>query len=498
MIKIFFLILVFFINIFSQVSTQYKKSDSSLEYPKKSVYQGNQEKELTNKIIKFLFANKYSLNGVSAYVKDLEKDSIVLAINKDSLFNPASCSKLITAAVSLEKLGTDYCFDTKAYVKGKFIPDSGICRGDFYIRGEADPFFVAERMWLFVQHLYCMGLKIIEGDLILDDSFFDSSFVGPGFEEDETSNPYVAHINALSTNFNCISVWIRPASKEGYPVFYDIFPKTSILKIMSSAQTTSCGKPVNCIVTTKKYNDKTQLNISGTLPLDAITNVQYVKIWQTVEYTASVFENLFKDNGIQIKGKIKTGYIPDSVKSTRPFYVFQSLPLKDIITLMNKISNNFMAEMIFKTLSASGSNPGTWQGSSDTVIAWWKQKNLLGEPKIKNGSGMGNSNKLSASQFVDLLKYIYNNKTYYPEILYSLPIAGVDGTLKSRFKKSKLKGVLRAKTGTLNDYGVSTIAGYVLYPQKTMAFAVFFNKCKNKTLPEHWDIQEKILEMIFE
>jgi D-alanyl-D-alanine carboxypeptidase/D-alanyl-D-alanine-endopeptidase (penicillin-binding protein 4) len=164
---------------------------------------------------------------------------------------------------------------------------------------------------------------------------------------------------------------------------------------------------------------------------------------------------------------------------------------------MMKVSNNYMAEMIFKTLSAQAdSTPGSWEKASALALSWWKEKKLPAVPKIKNGSGMGDSNRMSARQIVDLLRYVWGQKSYLPEYLYSLSSAGVDGTLKSRFKDSRLKGIVRAKTGTLNDYGVSTIAGYALCQNRNLAFTVMFNNCTNRKQMGHWEMQEKILEMV--
>jgi D-alanyl-D-alanine carboxypeptidase/D-alanyl-D-alanine-endopeptidase (penicillin-binding protein 4) len=161
---------------------------------------------------------------------------------------------------------------------------------------------------------------------------------------------------------------------------------------------------------------------------------------------------------------------------------------------MFKYSSNFVAELIFKTLSARRDTvQGSWPRSSAIVMDWWKSRGLPGMPVIKNGSGMGNTNRISAAQVVALLEYVWRRNDYYPEYISALSIGGIDGTIKSRFLKSPLKGLVRAKTGTLNNYGISTLAGYLLLDSGPYAFALFCSMT-GKTQFEDWTLQEKILE----
>jgi len=197
-----------------------------------------------------------------------------------------------------------------------------------------------------------------------------------------------------------------------------------------------------------------------------------------------------------VKGKIVSGKTPDSLTCAEPFCTYQSQPLSDFIGYMFKYSNNFAAEMLFKSFSIGRDTlAGTWDGSSCVVAEWWKER--IGEttPTVRNGSGMGDVNRISPMQVVDLLKWVYHTKTIYPEFLSSLSTSGIDGTLKSRFLHSPLRGIIRAKTGTLNMYGVSTLAGYVLLPEKTLAFALLFNNAGSNQY-RHWIMQKEILEHV--
>ena len=143
---------------------------------------------LGDKLKSLLLKNRYPLSNVGVMLKNLDKDSVVVSLNNDAPFNPASVAKLLTAAMAFDKLGAGYTYKTRVYMDGTFNADSGICNGNLYIKGSGDPSMVIERMWLFVQYLYRFGgIKSITGDIILDDSFFDTVSIGPCFEEDSSS-----------------------------------------------------------------------------------------------------------------------------------------------------------------------------------------------------------------------------------------------------------------------------------------------------------------------
>jgi serine-type D-Ala-D-Ala carboxypeptidase/endopeptidase (penicillin-binding protein 4) len=444
-----------------------------------------------------LSGSRFPAQNVALMAKDLDRDSVVAALNADSMRNPASVSKLLTTAIAFEKLGTSYSFTTLVYTDRPVPPDSGIVRGNLYIRGGADPYFVVERLWLFVQHLACIGLTSIDGDIILDDSFLDSVSVGPGFDEDDSNRPYEAPVDAVSANFNCESIWMRPGREVGLPVLVDLLPKSGLVKVSVTARTVASGSQNTCVASTKKDGSRTLVMVSGSMPLDAQPALAYKKVWQTWEYFGDIFARLLGESKIKLKGSVRRGIVPDSVKARGPFYTFPSVPLSQAAGSMMKVSNNYMAEMVFKTLSAKQDTcAGTWDRSTALALSWWKEKKLPGVPRIRNGSGMGDSNRMSARQIVELLRWAWLQKNFFPEYVCALPTSGVDGTIKSRFKNSRLKGIVRAKTGTLNDYGVSSMAGYAFIGNRTFAFAMIFSNGSRARQYSAWETQQKILELV--
>ena len=440
----------------------------------------------------YLHGKKYTGKGIGVVIKDLESGAVVVDINGQEMLNPASVSKLVTGAAAFEMLGLGYEFNTKIYIDGAYNRDSGVITGNLCLRGGGDPGFSAERLWLLVQHLYHMGVRKVSGDLVLDDFFFDSVTVGPGFDDDSSSRAYSPLISALSASFNTVAVHNRSGDLAGSPVYVDIFPRIHGVKVVSTAKTVESGKGGNLDVRTVPTSTGTDVVVRGSMSLNEKPKYIYRKVWQTWEMFGGAVLALFKESGIEVEGKIVHQPISDKLLASKPFYEFTSEPISVFVDHMFKYSSNFAAEMIFKTL-ASGNAPRSWERASADVNSWWKKCELSGSPVIKNGSGMGNINRISAGQVVSLLSHVWNQKTYLPEYLSALSVSGIDGTLKSRFKNSKLKGIVRAKTGTLNSYQVSTLAGYLLLPNKTYAFSILCNKVGNGQY-DNWMTQEGILE----
>jgi serine-type D-Ala-D-Ala carboxypeptidase/endopeptidase (penicillin-binding protein 4) len=460
----------------------------------------NENNEIDVKLKALLSKNHFRLSGIGIILKNIETDSVIYAMNADTQFNPASVAKLTTAAMAFEKLGVNYIYKTNVYTENSYRADSGICNGNLYIKGSGDPSLVIERMWIFIQYLYhYYGLRTITGDIILDDSFFDTISTGPCFEEDsDASNPYAAPVNALSANFNTVELYQTQGAGSDGPVRFGVFPPLpTIDMIIKGSPSGHNRKPSVPKIFSEKIEDKTRFTISGAMARDGEPYRVIRKVHQTWSHFGGIFKMFLDENKISLKVAIRHGQIPDSVKTNKPLFVWESPPLWQLVNDMMKYSTNFCAEMIFKTLSAAqDSGGGSWEKTAQMAQSWWKEKGLPGYPLIKNGSGMGDCNRYSSGQLSALLSYMWHQKAYLPEWLGGFPIAGVDGTLRSRFKDSRLKGILRGKTGTLNDYGVSAIAGYAFMPKTTYSFVILFNKMTIKYPYQNWEMQQKILEMI--
>ena len=446
-------------------------------------------------VTELLKSRRYDSGGVGIVIKNLKNDSIVVSINPDTLLNPASVAKLVTSAAALELLGPDFVHATNVYIDGKFNSDSGIVNGNLYIKGFGDPGFSAERIWLFVQYLRHRGIKTVKGNLIIDDFYYDSVSVGPGFSEDSGSRAYQSLISALPVAFSSVGIHKRPGQDAGSPVHVDMFPKIEGVRISSSAKTVD-GSRGRLDVSTSLFAGTTQILVKGSMAVNEKPRYTYRRVWQTWETFGGAFRAQCEQSGLHIEGKTIRAKVPDYLIAKGAFYTFESEPMPVFINHMLKWSSNFASEMLFKTMGARQQGvPGTWPKGVSVVSNWWEKSGLPGKPEIGNGSGMGDVNRISAAQVTELLSHVSKQKTYYHDFVSALPSAGVDGTLKTRFHRSKLRGVVRAKTGTLNSLRVTTLAGYMFLDDTTYAFAIILNSAGAGQF-DNWVIQEEILGVV--
>ena len=450
-----------------------------------------------NENVQRLLANRHYTSGqygISIY--DITHDSLLTSLNADTPLNPASLSKLLTGATAFELLSPTYVFSTAVYYDGILSRDSATLYGNLYIKGKGDPGLVVEKLWLFVQHLQLQGVRAITGDIIIDDSWFDTLTAGPGFDDDRSSRAYNAPVSALAVNFSSVSIMQAPGDSAGSPVFVATFPRMYDMPLISRAITVPLNGRTTIDVRTQSRGNITTITTAGTLKQNDPPRLTYRKVFQSRENFGRMVLPMLDESGIRLGGKITFGRVSDSLLAQKPLYEFSGEALTQAITDMFKYSTNFVAEMVFKTVAATAlSAPGTWEKGSTVINRWWLERKLPGQPILKNGSGMGDANRLSASQITALLAYTYKQKQYWPDYLSALSNAGFDGTLKTRFVNSPLKGMVRAKTGTLNNYGASGLAGYVLLPDRTCAFAIMFSGA-GTDMTRHWATQELILNTV--
>ena len=202
-----------------------------------------------------------------------------------------------------------------------------------------------------------------------------------------------------------------------------------------------------------------------------------------------LLKNELMEKGIEVTGDVVPGTVPLDARTAAKHL---SPPLADIIKLMNKPSDNWIAELLFKAIGAEVmGEPGTWQKGRDAVTAFLSE--AVGElpaHRFVDGSGLSRYNLLNVELLTKLLVYMYRNFELMPEYLASLPVAGVDGTLRNRMQSVSAEKMLRAKTGTLS--GVSALAGYaVTADDEVFAFGILISHYVGSAVLAR-DIQDQI------
>jgi serine-type D-Ala-D-Ala carboxypeptidase/endopeptidase (penicillin-binding protein 4) len=391
----------------------------------------------------------------SIQVQSLEDGAVVLAQNADDLLNPASNVKLVTAAACLFTLGPEYRFETEFLTDGELI--GGRAR-TLYVRGKGDPSITTERLFNIAGELYHSGLREVLGDLVVDESWFDGERLAPGFDQEKGDRAYLAPSGAVSLNWNAVGIYLRPGERPGNKASVEVEPPSDYFAVESNL-TTGTRYHRRFSVSLALGNERQKVVVRGTIPSERGPIAVWKKIDEPAFYLAYTLKHLLAERGIKVRGRVRVSLAPPNA---RTFYVAQSETFDLVLKRMNKVSSNFVAEQLIKTLGAERKGaPGTVRKGIEVVEGFLERE--VGIPRgsyvMQNGSGLNDTNRFSAAQINRLLRFMYERFPLAPEYLSSMGIAGKDGTLRYRFEGSDAVGRLRAKTGTLEN--VTALSGYV-------------------------------------
>ncbi len=374
--------------------------------------------------------------------------------NANKFFPPASGLKLVTTAGALFFLKHEFRFKTLILSNGKVVNDT--LKGDILMVGKGDPTLDTETFFKITKQLKTKGINLITGDILFDDSYFDTILYGKGWMWDDLEYEFSAPISALSVNGNTCKIFVKPGRKTDDALDVYIEPQNRFITIINKGTT---GEGNILSVTTKTENNRTTILVNGSLTPEAKQRIFIRSMKKPSLYAASLFAEILKDNGIAIKGEVRRanfGTFADTL------LIHTSEPLTKILYDMDKESSNFIAEMTLKTIGAEMNDvPGTSEKGIKAIASTIKD---LGITKRNfhevDGSGLSRYNLISPEVFTSLLFYLYHTFEYAPEFLTVLPTSGIDGTLKNRMKEEDLRRKVRAKTGTMT--GASTLSGYCI------------------------------------
>ena len=380
--------------------------------------------------------------------------------------NPASIMKVVTTYAALDLLGPAFSWTTPVYVEGA-VRD-GTLFGNLYIKGQGDPKLVAERLWLLLRRVQGLGVKAIAGDIVLDRSAFETVEVDAASFDGEGLRPYNATPDALLLNFKSVVMTFVPDRTANTAQVQFEPPLAGV--VMQASVPLSPGECGDYQATLKgDFADLGAIRFNGTYPASCGEKVWSIAYSDPKTYAVRAVEGMWRDMGGKLAGAVRDGRVPASLK---PAFEVNSPTLVEVIRDINKFSNNVMAQQLFLSLSLQAKSiggagavggAGTLAGSREVVQRWWKST-ISGTgaddvPLLDNGSGLSRTERITAQGLARMLQTAYASPLN-PELMSSLPIIGVDGTL--RRNRSKAQGSAHLKTGTLRD--VVGMAGYVHAP----------------------------------
>ena len=418
-------------------------------------------------------------------VIDTADNQVLVSLNPDKPFTPASVLKVLTTSAALEKLGPDFRFRTGVYTNGRLLPD-GTLAGDLYLVGRGDPNLTetsedpAEKPAIrdLAGKLIALGIKRVEGNVIGDDSYFDTTGNGKGWTAHDLKSVYGAPICALSLNNNVVWISVWPATRAKQLVSVGMEPRNSYYRIRNLGVTGS--RRARRTAAVRLIRGTRTIVVSGVLPARQSIN-RYVVMENPAEVAASVLKEELRQNGVVVEGQAGALHSGDMSPAARRALVLlaerESQPLIRELEIINKQSQNLHAEMLLRTLGAEFGGEGTEEAGLQIVRRFLVDAGIESQQvSLGDGCGLSRENLVTPRFQTSLLKYI-STRPYFGLFLGTLAVSGMDGTLRGRMTAESMRGVIFAKTGTLN--GVSTLSGYMTTKSgKQLIFSIFANDAR--------------------
>ncbi|WP_146655401.1 D-alanyl-D-alanine carboxypeptidase/D-alanyl-D-alanine-endopeptidase [Labilithrix luteola] len=409
--------------------------------------------------------------GVS--VIDVETGAVLAQSGEHTALNPASNAKLYTAAAALAILRGSHRYQTT--LNGT-IKNGAVA--ELVLRGHGDPSLRSRDLWMMAEELKAHGVRRVES-LVVDQRFFDEQTTPPAFEQQPNEwASFRAPVSAVALNENTVTLTIRP-TETGQPATASFDPP-GFVDVDGTVKTAEAGADTVGLELAPAAGKRLTAKLSGAVGGDS-KFVRYTRRVDDPQLLAGyALKAIFEEMGVKVGGDPK---LATSVTSKGTVLVrHESEPLSTLLYALGKSSDNFYAEMIFKSLASEGkTRPGKSQDAAEFVTKWLEKNQLLDTGiVVKNGSGLFDANRTTAYGMTRLLKFAWQDPAVQSEYLAQLSIGGVDGTLHKRFRETRAHRAIRAKTGTLDD--AIALSGYVLGPpgKHTIAFSVMFNKVSGK------------------
>lgn len=438
----------------------------------------------------------------SATFMRLRDNKVLFSSTPDKLLIPASLTKLVTSAAVLSYFSPHHQFETKLFYTGK--KSESTIHGDLIIVGDGDPYLISEKLWQLAADLRHLGVRIIKGNIIIDNSIFNGSKRDKSrlSGQHSSTHAYDAPISAFGVNFNTFAIAIAPASKTGNKAMVEIDPYNPIgLAIINKTETTSKRRKKIAASRISPKNNHSQIVVTGSIPVDGKLKKIYRSVNDPVWASGEILRSFLSKEGITIKGIVRSGMRPNKAQF---LHSIASYDVGYIVRGLNQFSNNYIADVMVKRLGYAYVNDtnntqtaGTLRNGVTALTNFLKKDVKIQTPfTLKNGSGLDHNNRLSANQLIAILSHMNSRFDLFPEYLHSLPTSGINGTMKKRFQKGRTKkliGMIRAKTGTLTQpITASGLAGYLFHKKHGLvAFAIIENGIKGRKQPNIYDLRKR-------
>ena len=386
-----------------------------------------------------------------AMVQEVGASAPRLAWQVDKPVNPASMTKLLTTYAGLDLLGLAWRWSTPVWLDGT-VRD-GALHGNLAILGNGDPTLTMERIWLLLRRVQQLGVREIRGDIVLDRTRFVVPDRSPAAFDGEGLRPYNVQPDALMLSFKSVVLTFTPDTARGIAII-SADPPLAGVQVETRVPLTDTPCEDWHDVLRADFADPARIAVAGTYSGACGERQWAVAYVDPAAFNARALRAMWQQMGGTLRGVVRDGPAP----AAPPSFESSSPALPEVVRDINKYSNNVMAQQLFLTLGLAQHGSGSPETARDVLRQWATARfgDAADSLVIDNGSGLSRDTRVSA-RFMTQLLLAGSAGSVMPELIGSLAVSGVDGTLKD---STTAVGRAHLKTGTLRD--VSGVAGEVL------------------------------------
>ncbi|HET7502276.1 MAG TPA: D-alanyl-D-alanine carboxypeptidase/D-alanyl-D-alanine-endopeptidase [Kofleriaceae bacterium] len=412
---------------------------------------------------------------------DLATGNELIAHDADRAMSLASAAKLLTSVAALATLGGGFRWRTSVF--GAEPDDKGVIAGDLYVRGRGDPTLGVEDLRALAADVAARGVRDVDR-LVVDAGYFDDVVEPPHFDDQKTETAgFRAPVASFGVARSTVTVTVVADPGGGATVTLDPDPghdpahdPGDYLKLVNKGVTSVTRGRTRLQVDIRPRHDHLEIEVAGQIRWGEGSWDVKKRVADPLRFAGEVFRRALVERGVRVRSRsLGRGVVPPQAKLLA---AHDSAPLSELVRHMNKVSDNYVAESVLKTLGAetrSTPGPATWDDGRAALHAYLAK---IGMPpagyRADNGSGLFDATEVSARQVTTVLRAAHKDYRVGPDLVASLPVGGVDGTLARRWHGHPALGRVRAKTGTLDK--VTTLAGYLAIDgQHPVGFAVLVN-----------------------
>ena len=400
-------------------------------------------------------------------IRSLDTGERLYELNAGKLMMPASNMKIVTVAAAAETLGWDFRFSTVLETIANI--ENGVLMGDLFVRSNGDPTINSREgraeavLTEWAEALRSAGIREIRGRVIGNDQAFDDEGIGPGWSWDYLEAGYAAPSGALQFNENAALLTIVPGAVAGDPAVVRLAPGTG-LTLIARVLTGAAGSQET--ITFGRRIDAAVVEVTGSIPAGGKELRRTVAVANPTLYLAQSVKDALIVRGIAVTGEavdlddIAAEFVSAASIERRVLATTQSPPLREIATVLMKVSQNLYAETFLKAVGAAQGGLGTTRGGRAVVRQTLSAWGIPDDSYVSaDGSGLSRYNYVAPNMVTAVLERMYRDEKHKEAFIATLPIAAEDGTISTRMRRSRAAGNAVAKTGSIAN--VRSLSGFV-------------------------------------